>query len=256
MKKQYSYLENYGIVKIIKGKFKGRFGYYGDDDIDFDGVKKSVIYFGEMLDNSKYYYIKQENITNDFTIEDLKKRRTEINLKLWGKISEHKRLELIEEKELIDGELYNRLENYIESSKLKNKKVFLSHSSLDKDKVISFALDLNEKGITTWVDAFDILPGESIVSKINEGLENCEFILLFLSKNSIKSNWVMKEWETILWDEINYNKVKIIPIKLEDCEIPKILQTKKYIDFSNDYNIGINQLISTLIEYGKRYNIE
>ena len=63
MKKQYSYLENYGIVKIIKGKFKGRFGYYGDDDIDFDGVKKSVIYFGEMLDNSKYYYIKQENIT-------------------------------------------------------------------------------------------------------------------------------------------------------------------------------------------------
>lgn len=66
----------------------------------------------------------------------------------------------------------------------------------------------------------------------------------------------MKEWETILWDEINYNKVKIIPIKLEDCEIPKILQTKKYIDFSNDYNIGINQLISTLIEYGKRYNIE
>ena len=249
MQKTYPYLGNYGIVKIIKGKFKGRFGYYDDDDLDFDGVMKSVIYFGEMFDNSKYYYIEQKNITNDFTIEDLKKRKNEIISQLWKKISEHKRLELIEEKELIDGEIYNRFENYIDSSKLKNKKLFLSHSSRDKDLVISVALDLNEKGITTWLDAFDILPGESIVSKINQGLENCEFILLFLSKNSVKSNWVTKEWETILWDEIDSNKVKIIPIKLEDCEIPKILQTKKYIDFSIDYNSGINQLINTIIEY-------
>lgn len=252
MQKQYSYLGNYGIVKITKGKFKGRFGYYDDDDLDFDGVSKSVIYFGEMMDNSKYYYIEQENITNDFTIEDLKKRKNEIIFQLWKKISEHKRLELIEEKELIDGEIYNRFENYIDSNKLKNKKVFLSHSSLDKDLVISVALDLNEKGITTWLDAFDILPGESIVSKINQGLENCEFILLFLSKNSIKSNWVMKEWETILWDEINSNKIRIIPIKLEDCEIPKILQTKKYIDFSMDYNSGIHQLINAIMDYEQK----
>ena len=75
MGKKYSYLGNYGLVKIIKGKFKGRFGYYDDDDIDFDGVMKSVIYFGEMLNNSNYYYIEQENITDDFTIEDLIKRK-------------------------------------------------------------------------------------------------------------------------------------------------------------------------------------
>ncbi len=249
MNKQYSYLGNYGIVKIIKGKFKGRFGYYDDDGLDFDGKMKSVIYFGEMFDNSKYYYIEQENITNDFTIEDLKKRKDEIKSQLWQKISEHKRLELIEEKELIDEEIYSRFESYLDSSKLKNKKVFLSHSTMDKDVVISVALDLNEKGITTWLDAFDILPGESIISKINQGLENCEFILLFLSRNSVKSNWVMKEWETVLWDEIDSNKIKIIPIKLEDCEIPKILQTKKYIDFSRDYNSGINQLIDTIIKY-------
>ncbi len=114
MQKQYSYLGNYGIVKITKGKFKGRFGYYDDDDLDFDGVMKSVIYFGEMFDNSKCYYIEQKNITNDFTMEDLKKRTTEIRSQLWQRISEHKRLELIEEKELIDSEIYNRFEHYID----------------------------------------------------------------------------------------------------------------------------------------------
>ena len=33
---KYSYVGNYGIVKITGGKFKGKFGYYDDDDIDFD----------------------------------------------------------------------------------------------------------------------------------------------------------------------------------------------------------------------------
>ena len=251
MGKKYSYLGNYGLVKIIKGKFKGRFGYYDDDDIDFDGVMKSVIYFGEMLNNSNYYYIEQENITDDFTIEDLIKRKNEIRAQLWQNISDHKRLGLIEEKELIDGEICGRFENYLESSKLKNKKVFLSHALIDKDLVISVALDLNEKGITSWPNAFDILSRESVVSKANQGLENCKFILLFLSKHSVSSKRLMKEWEKILQDD-NFKKGEIILIKLEECEIPKMLQTKKCIDFSNDYNSGMKELLNTIKEHDSK----
>lgn len=246
-----SYIGNYGLVKITGGKFKGRFGYYDDEDTDFDGIEKSIIYFGEMFDNSKYYYIEHKYITDDFNTEDLKRRQSEITLKLWKGVSDSERLKLIEEKNLIDYEIYNRFEHYLESNQLKNKKVFLSHSSVDKSIVISVALDLQEKGISTWLDAFDILPGESITSKINKGLEECEFVLLFLSNNSVKSNWVTKEWETMLWDEINSGKIKIIPVKLEECEIPKILQTKKYIDLSKNYSDGLFQIIQTIKTYEK-----
>lgn len=246
-----SYIGNYGLVKITGGKFKGRFGYYDDEDTDFDGIEKSVIYFGEMFDNSKYYYIEHKYITDDFNTEDLKRRQSEITLKLWKGVSDSERLKLIEEKNLIDYEIYNRFEYYLESNQLKNKKVFLSHSSVDKSIVISVALDLQENGISTWLDAFDILPGESITSKINKGLEECEFVLLFLSNNSVKSNWVTKEWETMLWDEINSGKIKIIPVKLEECEIPKILQTKKYIDLSKNYSDGLFQIIQTIKTYEK-----
>lgn len=246
-----SYIGNYGLVKITGVKFKGRFGYYDDEDTDFDGIEKSVIYFGEMFDNSKYYYIEHKYITDDFNTEDLKRRQSEITLKLWKGVSDSERLKLIEEKNLIDYEIYNRFEHYLESNQLRNKKVFLSHSSVDKSIVISVALDLQEKGISTWLDAFDILPGESITSKINKGLEECEFVLLFLSNNSVKSNWVTKEWETMLWDEINSGKIKIIPVKLEECEIPKILQTKKYIDLSTNYSDGLFQIIQTIKTYEK-----
>lgn len=252
MIKENSYIGNYGLVKIIDGKFKGKFGYYDDDDTDFDGVEKSIVYFGKVFDNSKYYYINQEYITDNFNINDLNNRKVEILHQLWSEISETKRLELIEEKNLIEDEIYNRFENYLEFNKQKNRKIFLSHSSADKSIVISIALDLQEKGINTWLDAFDILPGESIMTKINDGIEECNLALLFLSKNSVKSNWVTKEWETMLWDEINSGKVKIIPIKLEECEIPKILQSKKYIDFSENYSEGLFQIIQTIKEYDKK----
>ena len=251
MKDKYSYMGNYGIVKIIGGKFKGKIGYYDDDDVDFDNVSKSVVYFGEIFDNSVYHYIKHEYITNDFTIEDLKKRQMFLQHKLCSKISISKRLELLEEKNLIESEINLRTLNYINSNKLENKKVFLSHSSIDKNIVTSIALDLQERGVTTWLDAYDILPGESIMSKINKGLEECKYVLLFLSKNSVNSNWVTKEWETVLWDGINSGKVKVIPVKLEECEIPKILQTKKYIDFTEGYNIGLYEITKTIKAYEK-----
>ena len=145
--------------------------------------------------------------------------------------------------------MFNIFENYLEFNHENSKKVFLSHSSSDKSIVISLALDLQKRGISTWLDAFDILPGESIVTKINEAIDECTFALLFLSKNSVKSNWVMKEWETMLWDEINSGKIKIIPVKLEECEIPKILQTKKYIDLSDSYSDGLLQIVQTIKTY-------
>lgn len=250
---------DYGIVKITGGKFEGRFGYYDDDGIDENTIdydiadddleSSAIVYFGDILNNSRYYFIDYDYLTNNYTFSDLTKRKSEIELKFWEKNSYQKRAELLEEKILIDNEIQRRLEDYIENKFIANKKVFLSHSSIDKSTVISIALDLSERGISTWLDSFDILPGESIVSKINDGIKECDYMLLFLSNNSVKSKWVQKEWETFLWDEISCDKIKIIPIKLDDCEVPKILQTKKYIDFSNDYNDGLFELISTIRKY-------
>ena len=86
-KKDYSEGEmDFGIVKITGGKYKGRFGYYDDDDLDYDDIEKAVIYLGDMFDNSKYVYIDYKYVTDDFTFNDLKKRSDEIIGLLWGKI--------------------------------------------------------------------------------------------------------------------------------------------------------------------------
>lgn len=244
----------YGIVKITGGKYKGRFVYYDDNDTDYDGKEKAVVYFGDIIYNSHCEYIDYKYIDLNYSFEDLKRRANEIAMLLWKNISDRERAMLVEEKNMIDMEIIAHLENFIEADKDKDKKIFLSHSSLDKSIVISLALDLEKRGLIPWVDAFDILPGESIVSKINEGITSCDFALLFLSHNSLQSNWVLKEWETMLWDEIDSGKVKIIPVKLDDCEVPKILQTKKYIDLSKDYNAGLFEIITAIKQYNTKYN--
>jgi len=71
-------------------------------------------------------------------------------------------------------------------------------------------------------------------------------VLLFLSKAAIESNWIKTELESTLWDEINSAEVKIIPIKLEECEIPKLLRPRKYVDFSKDYSEGLNELVAAI----------
>lgn len=80
---------DYGVVKIVKGEFAGRFGYYDDDEIGESEIddceeyldSKAIVYFGSLLDNSKYYCIDYGCLSKDYTFEDLKKRKTEIELK-------------------------------------------------------------------------------------------------------------------------------------------------------------------------------
>ena len=239
---------SWGIVKILKGKYKGRFGYYDDDDYD-RGHEKAIVYLGDFFSGADYILINHEYITNDYSAYDLKNRSEEIGRMLYLNEAKEDRFTLLAEKSMIDMELIDLYEKYKDSEKLSNTKVFLSHSSKDKELVLSLAVDLKERGIDSWLDVNDILPGESIIDKINDGLEKSDFVLLFLSKNSVTSNWVKKEWETILWDEVNTGKTKIIPIKLDDASIPKILQTKKYIDFSIDYNRGLIELVEALKRY-------
>ncbi|MCQ9427586.1 toll/interleukin-1 receptor domain-containing protein, partial [Pseudomonas sp. LJDD11] len=52
-------------------------------------------------------------------------------------------------------------------------KVFVSHASEDKDRfVLDFAKQLRANGIDAWLDKWEMLPGDSLVTKIfDEGIK-------------------------------------------------------------------------------------
>jgi hypothetical protein len=138
------------------------------------------------------------------------------------------------------------------SKELRHKKhaaervAFLSHSSKDKAIIRQLAADLSAEGIAVWLDEQRIHVGDSIPDKIAQGLAQSDFFLIALSEHSVDSEWVKRELNNALVQEISKRKIAILPLKLSHCEIPILIADKKYADFSVSYRDGLSELIATL----------
>lgn len=122
--------------------------------------------------------------------------------------------------------------------------IFLSHSSIDKPKVRKIANDLQRMGHYTWIDEAEIKIGDSLIDKIASGIAQTDYLGVVLSQNSVNSEWVKREVNIALTQEIKGKYYKVLPIYIEDCEIPLFLQDKKYADFRTEasYKSAIEEL--------------
>ena len=102
--------------------------------------------------------------------------------------------------------------------------------------------DLMHLGVNCWLDENNIKVGDSIISKISDGLKSSQTMILFVSKKSVVSMWTRKEWQSFLARQLSENNLKILPALLEDCEIPTILSDIKYADFREGYYGGFKQI--------------
>jgi len=259
----------YGLVKITDGKYKGRIGYYDDDeykclcefnedDDNFECYGKkcnsqAVVYWGDWyLSSNRYSLINSIFVDDNITTMDLIIRLRSImkeisNLKYGNsKYSAEKHVDLLSEYELADSLLTEKYKNAREDNGEKGK-IFLSHSSKDKTFVKSVATDLADKGYEPWLDEWQIKVGESIPRKIDNALDECKYFMIFLSKNSAESKWVEEELYAAYGSIFSNNSEKVIlPILIEECEIPFILRQYKYANFLYDYTNGLKELLDAL----------
>ena len=129
----------------------------------------------------------------------------------------------------------------------KSAKIFLSHSSKDKDFVRKLANDLKSRQVPIWFDEWELQVGDSLNSRISDGIKESGWLAIVISNNSIKSKWVEKELNAALSEELEKKQVFVLPILIEDCEIPLFLKDKLFADFRKDYNSGLNSLLKRLI---------
>lgn len=128
----------------------------------------------------------------------------------------------------------------------KQRVVFLSHSSKDKPAIRQLATDLTAAGITVWLDEQRIRVGDSIPDRISQGLAESDYFLIALTDNSVQSEWVKKELNSALMDEISRRKVRVLPMLFSPTEIPKIIADKKYADFTKSYRQGLSEVLTAI----------
>lgn len=108
--------------------------------------------------------------------------------------------------------------------------VFICHSSEDKPFVRRLSADLVSNGLRVWFDEWEMLPGDSLYDKIQQGIEKASWFIIVLSPASVDSKWCKRELHHAMEEEFERNKVYVIPVLYRDCTLPGFLKEKIWAD--------------------------
>lgn len=124
-------------------------------------------------------------------------------------------------------------------------KVFVSYSRKDTEKAREFCEQMDDNGISYWIDVEGRYHCEDFKEIIVDAIESSKLVLFLSSENSNASIHVQ--------NEIRYAisaKIKILPVHLDDSPYAKCLRldltNKQWIDYTNNPNDGIRDFTNTL----------
>ena len=124
--------------------------------------------------------------------------------------------------------------------------LFLCHASEDKPFVDRLARELDQRALFAWYDKREILVGDSIVEKINDGLKSSDYLIAVLSPRSVAKPWVVREMSSSLMRQLGDKGIRILPLVIETCDIPPLFIDLKYADFRTSFDAGVRDLLAAI----------
>ena len=130
---------------------------------------------------------------------------------------------------------------------LKKPVGFISYSHTDSKFADWLAEKLKASGVAVWIDKWEIKVGNSITQKINEGIIASDFLIVVLSRASVNSKWVREELNAATIRNVEQKKhAFILPVLIEECEIPTLLQHRKYANFKDHPAQAFQELLEVI----------
>jgi TIR domain len=121
--------------------------------------------------------------------------------------------------------------------------VFISYSHEDREVVDRIAANLVRRRVNVWVDRWELRIGDSLIQRIQSEIQSADALVVMLSRASVRSAWCQKELSAGLIRELEERRVVVLPVLLEECEIPLFLRDKKYADFRRGFDHGLSDLL-------------
>jgi len=133
--------------------------------------------------------------------------------------------------------------------------VFVSHATEDKQRfVVRFAQRLRENGVDAWLDQWEMRPGDSFVDRIFEhGLKEAQAAVIVLSAISVNKPWVREELNHSVVRRISRG-LKIIPVVIDECEVPECLQATLWQRINNleNYDEAFQRILDAIFDRSTR----
>jgi uncharacterized protein YjbI with pentapeptide repeats len=130
---------------------------------------------------------------------------------------------------------------------------FISYNSKDHEFSQRLHDDLQNNGVRCWFAPEDMKIGDEFRSAIGKEIRIRDKLLIILSENSVRSEWVGDEVEKALTEEKEQKTLKLFPIRLDDAVLKakddwaeKIRLRRHIGDFSDDYTKAFERLLRDL----------
>ena len=109
-----------------------------------------------------------------------------------------------------------------------------------------------------WIDENKLLIGENLPNELSSSIKNADYVVLFLSRDSIGSDWVSKEIELSIEKEKLLDRPFLLPILIDECQIPAALKDRLYLKLNSQTEDDViflseqlkQQLFKLVIKYG------
>ena len=133
--------------------------------------------------------------------------------------------------------------------------VFISYSSKNVPIARRLAADLQARQLDVWLDEKRILVGDSIHQKVEEGITNCDYLILLVSEESMQSNWVQDELHATMTREKDRGQTILLPAILPGVNtacLPTLLRDRKFTRFAPKYEDGLQEIIAAIEGHEQR----
>lgn len=113
-------------------------------------------------------------------------------------------------------------------------------------------------GIKVWIDEAEIKIGDSLLGKIGSGIHTSDYLVAVLSSNSVASPWVQTELEIASTRQITGSPITVLPVVIEECDLPIYIQHKRYADFRNRrrFKNSFEELVQVVLPYDPREEMQ
>ncbi len=122
------------------------------------------------------------------------------------------------------------MSEYLEKNFLQT---FLCHSHSDREAVHVLWSRLKRDGVNAWLDKEKLLPGQNWEYEIRKAILKSEVIIICLSQGFNKQKGFRHEELKIALQKANVipdNEIFIIPVRLEECDMPESLRHLHRVD--------------------------
>lgn len=103
-------------------------------------------------------------------------------------------------------------------------------------------------GIRYWIDRQEIRAGDSLMAKLEEGIDEADFFLLVISKNSARSRWATQEFFLAYNSQLRDQELKILPVRIDDVQLPPQVRDLVVLDLFRNYDHGLQMLLRTILQ--------